>query len=85
MMLQPGVICPAVCFYDAGGYTLTINILIQGVIFLITLLTIPKPVVTINNRMVLSPKLMLLSPPARFLLTTLGVFKGGWGRLLVLR
>ena len=24
MMLQPGVICPAVCFYDAGGYTLTI-------------------------------------------------------------
>ena len=23
MMLQPGVICPAVCFYDAGGYTLT--------------------------------------------------------------
>ena len=25
MMLQPGVICPAVCFYDAGGYTLTIR------------------------------------------------------------
>lgn len=25
MMLQPGVICPAVCFYDAGGYTLTIE------------------------------------------------------------
>ena len=24
MMLQPGVICPAVCFYDAGGYTLTV-------------------------------------------------------------
>ncbi len=23
MMLRPGVICPAVCFYDAGGYTLT--------------------------------------------------------------
>ncbi len=25
MMLQPGVICPAVCFYDAGGYTLTLK------------------------------------------------------------
>ena len=24
MMLQPGVICPAVWFYDAGGYTLTL-------------------------------------------------------------
>jgi hypothetical protein len=24
-MLQPGVICPAVCFYDAGGYTLTFD------------------------------------------------------------
>ncbi|EXM40296.1 hypothetical protein RASY3_09495 [Ruminococcus albus SY3] len=23
MMLQPGVICPAVWFYDAGGYMLT--------------------------------------------------------------
>ena len=23
MMLQPGVICPTVCFYDAENYTLT--------------------------------------------------------------
>ena len=69
------------------------NILIQGVIFLITLLSITKPVVnhqtrgSFNNPVVLSPKLMLLSPPARFLLTTLGVFEGweDWGRLLVLK
>ncbi|ADU21237.1 hypothetical protein Rumal_0695 [Ruminococcus albus 7 = DSM 20455] len=30
MMLRPGVICPAVCFYDAGGYTLTVYLLIKN-------------------------------------------------------
>lgn len=30
MMLQPGVICPAVRFYDAGGYTLTMCGIIEA-------------------------------------------------------
>ena len=52
MMLQPGVICPAVCFYDAGGYTLTMLLLINfqmmkkhGNLLMILLIRLNKSVI----------------------------------------